>query len=136
MRIFSSLNHPYLLRLYGCTSTDSPELLLVYEFVSNGTLVDHLHSGRKGPKGLPWDTRLKIVVQIAQALAFLRSVDPPILHRDVKSSNILLDKEFNVKVVDFGFCRLVHINASHVTTTPQGTHKYVDPSVLSTDKKN
>jgi serine/threonine protein kinase len=127
VKIFSTFNHPYVVRLYGCTSADSPELLLVYEFVSNGTLADHLHGDRKCPKGLPWDTRLNIAIQIAEALAFLHSVDPPIFHRDVKSSNILLDENFNVKVADFGLCRLLPVDASHVTTAPQGTPGYVDP---------
>lgn len=127
VKVFSFLNHPYVVRLYGCTSAESPELLLVYEFVSNGTLAEHLHGDRRCPKGLPWDTRLNIAIQTAKALAFLHSVDPPIFHRDVKSSNILLDDNFNVKVADFGLCRLVPLNASHVTTAPQGTPGYVDP---------
>lgn len=127
VKVFSFLNHPYVVRLYGCTSAESPELLLVYEFVSNGTLAEHLHGDRRCPKGLPWDTRLKIAIQTAKALAFLHSVDPPIFHRDVKSANILLDDNFNVKVADFGLCRLVPLNASHVTTAPQGTPGYVDP---------
>jgi serine/threonine protein kinase len=127
VKIFSTLNHPHIVRLYGCTPADSPELLLVYEFVPNGTLADHLHGDRKGPKGLPWNTRFNIAIQTAQALAFLHSVHPPILHRDVKSSNILLGENFNVKVADFGLCRLVPVDASHVTTAPQGTPGYADP---------
>jgi len=127
VKIFSTLNHPHIVRLYGCTSADSPELLLVYEFVPNGTLADHLHGDRKGPKGLPWNTRFNIAIQTAQALAFLHTVHPPILHRDVKSSNILLGENFIVKVADFGLCRLVPVDASHVTTAPQGTPGYVDP---------
>jgi serine/threonine protein kinase len=125
--IFSSLNHPQLVRLFGCTNADSPELLLVYEFVPNGTLADHLHGDRKCPEGLPWNIRFNIAIQTAQALAFLHGVDPPIFHRDVKSSNILLDENFNVKVADFGLCRLVPVDASHVTTIPQGTPGYIDP---------
>lgn len=124
---FATLNHPRVVRLHGCAYEDSPELLLVYEFVPNGTLADHLHGHRRDLKGLPWDTRLDIAIQTAQALAFLHNLDPPIFHRDVKSSNILLDEDFNVKVADFGLCRLVPINASHVTTAPQGTPGYVDP---------
>jgi serine/threonine protein kinase len=127
VKIFSTLNHPHVVRLYGCTPADSPELLLVYEFVPNGTLADHLHGDRKNPKGLPWNTRLNIAIQTAQALAFLHALDPPILHRDVKSSNILLDENLDVKLADFGLCRLVPVDASHVTTIPQGTPGYVDP---------
>eukprot|EP00253_Pinus_taeda_P004342 PITA_04342 len=127
VKIFSTLNHPHVVRLYGCTPADSPELLLVYEFVPNGTLADHLHGHRKNPKGLPWNTRLNIAIQTAQALAFLHTLDPPIIHRDVKSSNILLDENFDTKLADFGLCRLVPVDASHVTTIPQGTPGYVDP---------
>eukprot|EP00253_Pinus_taeda_P003911 PITA_03911 len=125
--IFSCLNHPHLVRLYGCTSADSPELLLVYEFVPNGTLENHLHGDRNEPGGLSWNTRLNIAIQTAHALAFLHSFNPPIFHRDVKSSNILLDENFNVKVADFGLCRYMPVSASHVTTTPQGTPGSVDP---------
>eukprot|EP00253_Pinus_taeda_P035657 PITA_35657 len=127
VKIFSTLNHPHVVRLYGCTPADSPELLLVYEFVPNGTLADHLHGDRKNPKGLPWNTRLNIAVQTAQALAFLHGLDPPIFHRDVKSSNILLDENLDIKLADFGLCRLLPVDASHVTTIPQGTPGYVDP---------
>eukprot|EP00253_Pinus_taeda_P007945 PITA_07945 len=127
VHIFSILNHPHVVRLYGCTPADSPELLLVYELVPNGTLADHLHGDRKKPEGLPWNTRLNIAIQTAQALAFLHALDPPLIHRDVKSSNILLDENLDTKLADFGLCRLVPVDASHVTTIPQGTPGYVDP---------
>jgi len=70
VKIFSSLNHPHVVRLYGCTPADSPELLLVYEFVPNGTLADHLHGDRKNPKGLPWKTRLNIALSNCPGLGF------------------------------------------------------------------
>eukprot|EP00253_Pinus_taeda_P012733 PITA_12733 len=140
VKIFSALNHPYVVRLYGCTSADSPELLLVYEYVPNGTLADHLHGNRKSPKGLPWNARLNIAIQTAQALAFLHALEPPIFHRDVKSSNILLDENLDIKLADFGLCRLLPVDASHVTTIPQGTPGYVDPeyyqSYQLTDKSD
>eukprot|EP00253_Pinus_taeda_P003169 PITA_03169 len=104
-----------------------PELLLVYEFVPNGTLDDHLHGDRKSPKGLPWETRLNIAIQTAQALAFLHSLESPVFHRDVKSSNILLDENLDIKLADFGLCGLLPVDASHVTTIPQGSLGYVDP---------
>ncbi|XP_059072416.1 LEAF RUST 10 DISEASE-RESISTANCE LOCUS RECEPTOR-LIKE PROTEIN KINASE-like 1.2 [Cryptomeria japonica] len=127
VQILSSLDHPNLVRLYGCTSLKSPILILVYEYVPNGTLADHLHGSRRSLRGLPWGIRLKIALQTAQALAYLHSIEPPIFHRDVKSNNILLDEYFGAKVADFGLSRLVPVNVSHVTTAPQGTPGYVDP---------
>ncbi|XP_057839921.2 LEAF RUST 10 DISEASE-RESISTANCE LOCUS RECEPTOR-LIKE PROTEIN KINASE-like 1.2 [Cryptomeria japonica] len=127
VQILSCLKHPNLVDLYGCSSPGSPFLLLVYEFMGNGTLADHLHGSRRAPKGLPWETRLNIAVETAQALAFLHGLHPPILHRDVKSTNILLDENFGAKVADLGLSRLFPENFSHITTTPQGTPGYIDP---------
>ncbi|GLJ09832.1 hypothetical protein SUGI_0116670 [Cryptomeria japonica] len=128
VKILSCLKHPNLVDLYGCSSPGSPFLLLVYEFMANGTLADHLHGNRRTSKGLPWETRLNIAVETSQALAFLHGLHPPILHRDVKSTNILLDENFGAKVADLGLCRLFPVNVSHVTTTPQGTPGYIDPN--------
>ncbi|XP_059072409.1 LEAF RUST 10 DISEASE-RESISTANCE LOCUS RECEPTOR-LIKE PROTEIN KINASE-like 1.2 [Cryptomeria japonica] len=127
VEIFANMNHPNLVRLYGCTEPNSPVLLLVYEFLPNGTLADHLHGSRKRPNGLPWGVRLNIAIDTAQALAYLHSINPPVFHRDVKSTNILLDEYFRAKVADFGLSRLVPVDVSHVTTAPQGTPGYVDP---------
>jgi len=127
VQILSSFYHPNLVILYGCTSPESRDLLLVYEYVQNGTLADHLHGERKKDKGLNWDTRLKICIETAQALAFLHSLEPPIFHRDVKSTNILLGEHFQVKVADFGLSRFVPLDATHVSTAPQGTPGYIDP---------
>lgn len=126
VRILSSLKHPNLILLIGYCQ-DRRELLLVYEYVPNGTLADHLHGENRG-KGLSWETRLNIAVETAQALAYLHfCVKPPIFHRDVKSTNILLDENFTAKVADFGLSRLVPAEASHVSTGPQGTPGYLDP---------
>ena len=94
----------------------------------NGTLFDHLHGEQRRKNGLRWDARLKIALETASALAYLHFDSyPPIFHRDVKSTNILLDENMGVKVADFGLSRLVPIEASHVSTSPQGTPGYVDP---------
>lgn len=96
-------------------------MLLVYEYVPNGTLANHLHGENRG-KGLSWETRLNIAVEMAQALAYIHFyVKPPIFHRDMKSTNILLDENFRAKVADFGLSRLVPVEASHVSIGPQGT---------------
>ncbi|CAL9771016.1 unnamed protein product [Musa acuminata subsp. burmannicoides] len=127
VRILSSLRHPNLVTLYGCTSRRSRELLLVYEYVPNGTVADHLHGPRAGEAGLPWATRMSIAIETADALSYLHAVTPQIIHRDVKTNNILLDNSFHVKVADLGLSRLFPVNATHVSTAPQGTPGYVDP---------
>ncbi|AQK91964.1 LEAF RUST 10 DISEASE-RESISTANCE LOCUS RECEPTOR-LIKE PROTEIN KINASE-like 1.2 [Zea mays] len=125
--ILSRLRHPNLVPFYGCTSSRSRELLLVYEFVPNGTVADHLHGHRAAERALTWPLRLSVAVEAAAALAYLHAVEPPIVHRDVKTSNILLDASFHVKVADFGLSRLFPLDVTHVSTAPQGTPGYVDP---------
>ncbi|XP_040376884.1 LEAF RUST 10 DISEASE-RESISTANCE LOCUS RECEPTOR-LIKE PROTEIN KINASE-like 1.2 [Oryza brachyantha] len=127
--ILSRLRHPNLVALYGCTSpTNSRDLLLVYEFVPNGTLADHLHgAGVAARQALDWPTRLGIAVETASALEYLHTVEPQVVHRDVKTNNILLDERFHVKVADFGLSRLFPADATHVSTAPQGTPGYLDP---------
>ncbi|KAG1347091.1 LEAF RUST 10 DISEASE-RESISTANCE LOCUS RECEPTOR-LIKE PROTEIN KINASE-like 1.1 [Cocos nucifera] len=125
--ILSCLRHQNLVNLYGCTSHRCRELLLVYEFVPNGTVADHLHGPRASERALTWPIRLSIAIETADALAYLHAVEPPIIHRDVKTNNILLDACFHVKVADFGLSRLFPTDATHVSTAPQGTPGYVDP---------
>ncbi|RWW10536.1 hypothetical protein GW17_00025916 [Ensete ventricosum] len=125
--ILSSHRHPNLVSLYGCTSRRSRQLLLVYEYVPNGTVADHLHGPRAREEGLSWPVRMSIAIETAEALSYLHAVTPPIIHRDVKTNNILLDQRFCVKVADFGLSRLFPLNVTHVSTVPQGTPGYVDP---------
>ncbi|KAF6137324.1 hypothetical protein GIB67_036361 [Kingdonia uniflora] len=125
VEILTGLRHQNLVTLYGCTSRHSRELLLVYEFISNGTVADHLHGARANEGLLTWPIRMNIAIESADALAYLHA--SCIIHRDVKTNNILLDDNFNVKVADFGLSRLFSINVSHVSTGPQGTPGYVDP---------
>ncbi|KAK6115874.1 hypothetical protein DH2020_008143 [Rehmannia glutinosa] len=100
--------------------------ILVYEFMPNGTLSQHLQT-EKGSK-LPWLVRLTIASETAQAISYLHnSIHPPIYHRDIKSSNILLDYNYKSKVADFGLSRLGLIESSHISTAPQGTPGYLDP---------
>ncbi|KAG6522833.1 LEAF RUST 10 DISEASE-RESISTANCE LOCUS RECEPTOR-LIKE PROTEIN KINASE-like 1.1 [Zingiber officinale] len=127
IEILSHVRHQNLVDLYGWTSRDSKELLLVYEFVPNGTVADHLHGSRAREGILTWPMRLKIAIEAAEALAYLHAIDPPIIHRDIKTSNILLDSSFHVKVADFGLSRWFPTNATHVSTVPQGTPGYLDP---------
>ena len=127
VRILSSVRHCNLVRLFGCCK-ERQNLLLVCEYVPNGTLFDHLHGEQRRKNGLRWDARLKIALETASALAYLHFDSyPPIFHRDVKSTNIILDENMGVKVADFGLSRLVPIEASHVSTSPQGMPGYVEP---------
>lgn len=125
IRILKTLRHPNLVSLYGCSSRLSRELLLVYEYVPNGTLADHLHGEKANTLSLTWPIRVNIALQTANALAYLHKSDT--IHRDVKTNNILLDQTFNIKVADFGLSRLFPNDVTHVSTAPQGTPGYVDP---------
>ncbi|KAK9677292.1 hypothetical protein RND81_11G134100 [Saponaria officinalis] len=125
VEILTRLCHPNLVTLYGCTSQSSRDLLLVYEYISNGTVADHLHGDRSVSVALTWAIRMKIAIETASALSYLHNSE--IVHRDVKTNNILLTDNFFVKVADFGLSRLFPVHVTHVSTAPQGTPGYLDP---------
>ncbi|KAF6159897.1 hypothetical protein GIB67_032981 [Kingdonia uniflora] len=139
--ILSSIDHPNLVKLHGYCS-DPRGLLLVYDYVPNGTLADHLHGCkslyRKG--SLTWQVRVDAALQMAMALEYLHySVKPAIVHRDITSSNIFLERDMKIKVGDFGLSRLLTFpesssssssfssSSGFVCTGPQGTPGYLDP---------
>ena len=125
IKLLSSVSHPNLVRLLGCCIEEG-EPILVYEFMPNGTLCQHLQQERG--TGLPWTVRLTVATETAKAIAYLHSaMNPPIYHRDIKSSNILLDYNYRSKVADFGLSRLGMVESSHISTAPQGTPGYLDP---------
>ncbi|OVA09099.1 Protein kinase domain [Macleaya cordata] len=137
--ILSSIDHPNLVKLHGYCS-DPRGLLLVYDYVSNGTLADHLHGSKSSLKkgSLTWQIRMEVALQTAMALEYLHfAVEPAIVHRDITSSNIFLEKDMKIKVGDFGLSRLLIFSESsstsssspseYVCTGPQGTPGYLDP---------
>ncbi|EXB36732.1 Wall-associated receptor kinase-like 20 [Morus notabilis] len=116
---FCQVNHSSLGRLLGCcVEFDQP--MLIYEYISNGTFFYHLHNNSNKRGCLNWQRRLTIAHQTAEGLAYLHnSAIPRIYHRNVKSSNILLDEKLNAKVANFGLSRLAMTETSHITTCAQ-----------------
>ncbi|MCO5600355.1 hypothetical protein L7F22_054466 [Adiantum nelumboides] len=128
----SSIEHLNLVKLIGYAE-EGPERILVVEYVANGNLREHL-DGQYGTV-LDLVTRLDIAIDVAHALAYLHLyADKCIIHRDIKSSNILLTENFRAKVADFGFSRLgpTDFDATHVSTQVKGTAGYLDPEYLKT----
>ncbi|PVH64092.1 hypothetical protein PAHAL_2G182000 [Panicum hallii] len=136
LSIIADLKHPNLVQLQGwCTERD--EMLLVYEFMSNGSLDDALHccSGRELYVTLNWSQRYNVAVGIASAVAYLHEEhDKQVIHRDIKSSNILHDSWFSPRLGDFGLARLKDHDTSPRSTLAAGTVGYLAPEYLQMGK--
>ncbi|XP_026421046.1 proline-rich receptor-like protein kinase PERK12 [Papaver somniferum] len=129
--IISRVHHRHLVSLVGYCIADA-QRLLVYEFVPNNTLEHHIHN-----KGLllDWSKRVKIAIGSARGLAYLHEdCHPKIIHRDIKSANILLDNDFEAQVADFGLAKLSNDITTHVSTRVMGTFGYMAPEYASSGK--
>ncbi|GJY43941.1 probable serine/threonine-protein kinase [Tanacetum coccineum] len=130
------VRHKNLVRLLGYCA-EGAQRILVYEYVNNGNLEQWLH-GDVGPVSpLTWEIRMNIVLGMAKGLTYLHEgLEPKVVHRDIKSSNILLDRQWNPKVSDFGLAKLLGSEKSYVTTRVMGTFGYVAPEYASTGMLN
>ncbi|KAJ8762328.1 hypothetical protein K2173_007485 [Erythroxylum novogranatense] len=133
--MLSLLHHPNLVTLIGyCTAGD--QRLLVYEYMSMGSLEDHLFDLEPDKEPLSWSTRMKIAVGAARGLEYLHcKANPPVIYRDLKSANILLDNNFNPKLSDFGLAKLGPVGENtHVSTRVMGTYGYCAPEYAMSGK--
>ncbi|KAL2471432.1 Leucine-rich receptor-like protein kinase family protein [Abeliophyllum distichum] len=136
VQTLSSIRHINVVKLY-CSITSEDSSLLVYEYMPNGSLWDKLHTCRK--QALDWSTRYEIAVGAAKGLEYLHhGCDRPVIHRDVKSSNILLDEDLKPRIADFGLAKIVQANSTTESTTQiiAGTHGYIAPEYGYTNKVN
>ncbi|THU60923.1 hypothetical protein C4D60_Mb07t17830 [Musa balbisiana] len=124
------LRHSHLVKLIGYCCEDEHRLL-VYEFMTRGSLENHLF--KRYFASLPWSTRLKIAIGAAKGLAFLHDIEKPVIYRDFKASNILLDSDYEVKLSDFGLAKDgPEGDDTHVSTRIMGTQGYAAPEYILT----
>ncbi|KAL9400874.1 hypothetical protein Peur_004723 [Populus x canadensis] len=130
------VRHKNLVRLLGYCM-EGTQRMLVYEYVNNGNLEQWLHGGMRQHGYLTWEARMKILLGTAKALAYLHeAIEPKVVHRDIKSSNILIDDNFNAKLSDFGLAKLLGAGKSHITTRVMGTFGYVAPEYANSGLLN
>ncbi|KAL2496439.1 Serine/threonine-protein kinase-like protein [Forsythia ovata] len=129
VEILSHVYHPRIVNLLGFANDPDYRKLIVVEYMPNGTLYELLHGSGKPPG---WVKRVRFVAQIARAAQFLHASNPPVIHRDIKSTNILIDSHFNARLSDFGLALRGHVEDVKVKCTPPaGTFGYLDPGYLA-----
>ncbi|KAL6527313.1 Receptor-like protein kinase 7 [Orobanche gracilis] len=135
VQTLSSIRHINVVKLY-CSISSEDSSLLVYEYMPNGSLWDRLHTCKK--LELDWELRYEIALGSAKGLMYLHhGCDRPVIHRDVKSSNILLDEHLKPRIADFGLAKIVQANSSKESTQIiAGTHGYIAPEYAYTNKVN
>ncbi|KAK6947255.1 Serine-threonine/tyrosine-protein kinase, catalytic domain [Dillenia turbinata] len=127
LNAISGVRHENLIRLYGCCVNEN-QRILVYNYLENNSLAQTLLGGGYSGIQFSWRTRSTICIGVARGLAFLHEeLQPHIVHRDIKASNILLDKDLTPKISDFGLARLFPDNRTHISTQVAGTIGYLAP---------
>ncbi|KAL2339730.1 hypothetical protein Fmac_007670 [Flemingia macrophylla] len=137
IEIITTLHHKNIISLLGFCF-EKGNLLLVYDFLSRGSLEENLHGNKKNSLAFGWSERYKVAVGVAEALDYLHSKDDqPVIHRDVKSSNVLLSEDFEPQLSDFGLAKWASTLSSHITCTDVvGTFGYLAPEYFMYGKVN
>lgn len=136
VQLISVAVHRNLLRLIGFCTTSS-ERVLIYPFMKNLSVANHLRDLKPGDNGLDWSTRKGVAFGVARGLEYLHEhCNPRIIHRDLKAANILLDDNFDAVLGDFGLAKLIDPRLTHVTTQVRGTMGHIAPEYLSTGKSS
>ncbi|CAN6357000.1 unnamed protein product [Urochloa humidicola] len=127
LSVISNVTHHNLVKLHGCC-VDGGQKMLVYNYIENNSLAQTLFGNSRSGIVLDWRTRVKICIGVANGLTYLHEeVRPPIVHRDIKASNILLDRTLNPKIADFGLAKFFPGNMTHISTRVAGTLGYLAP---------
>ncbi|XP_014515985.1 PTI1-like tyrosine-protein kinase At3g15890 isoform X1 [Vigna radiata var. radiata] len=136
LEILARIRHKNLLSLRGYCE-EGQERLIVYEYMQNLSLHSHLHGHHSFECSLDWNLRMNIAIGSAEGIVYLHhQARPRIIHRDIKSSNVLLDSDFKARVADFGFAKLIPDWATHVSTRVKGTIGYLAPEYAMLGKAN
>ncbi|XP_041001064.1 PTI1-like tyrosine-protein kinase At3g15890 isoform X1 [Juglans microcarpa x Juglans regia] len=136
VEILARVRHKNLLSLRGYCA-EGQERLIVYDYMPNLSLLSHLHGQHSAECLLDWNRRMSIAVGASDGIAYLHHQSTPhIIHRDIKASNVLLDSNFQARVADFGFAKLIPDGATHVTTRVKGTLGYLAPEYAMLGKAN